>query len=65
MEIAWDAAEKIPPCFSTEKGVYLQAGEEVRQLDEQRQQDESDEAGLWRRLGHFVSVHERSDGETL
>lgn len=44
---------------------YLQAGEEVRQLDEKRQKDESDESCLRRRLIDFVPVHEGGDGETL
>lgn len=44
---------------------YLQAGEEVSQLNEERQEDESDEARLRRRFGHFIPVHEGRDGETL
>lgn len=44
---------------------YLQAGEEISQLHEERQQDESDEACLRWRFGHFIPVHEGGDGETL
>lgn len=44
---------------------YLQAGEEVGQLDEERQKDKSDEACLRWRLGHFVPVHEGGDRKTL
>lgn len=44
---------------------YLQAGEEISQLHEERQQDESDEACLRWRFGHFIPVHEGSDRETL
>lgn len=44
---------------------YLQVGEQVGQLHEQRQKDESDEADLRRRFGHFVSVHKGGDWETL
>lgn len=39
---------------------HLQTGEELGQLGEERQEDKSDEAGLRRRFGHFVSVHEGS-----
>ena len=44
---------------------YLQAGEEVGQLDEERQKDKSDEACLRWWLGYFVSIHEGGDWETL
>lgn len=44
---------------------YLQAGEEISQLDEEGQKDESDEARLRRRFGHLIPVHEGRDGKTL
>ena len=43
---------------------YLQTGEQLGELGEERQQDESDEVGLRRRLGHFVSIHEGSHRKT-
>lgn len=39
---------------------YLQTREQLGELGEERQEDESDEVGLRGRFGHFVSVHERS-----
>ena len=42
---------------------YLQTGEELGELGEERQEDKSDEVGLRGRFGHFVSVHERSHWE--
>lgn len=44
---------------------YLQAGEEVGQLDEEGQKDESDEADLRRRFSYLVSVHEGGHRETF
>lgn len=43
----------------------LQAGEEVGQLDEERQKDKSDEACLRRRLVDFVPIHEGGDWKPL
>lgn len=46
-------------------GGHLQTREELDELGEERQEDEPDEAGLARRLGHFVSVHEGSHREAF
>lgn len=46
-------------------GCYLQAGEEVGQLNEEGQKDEPDEADLRRRFGYLVSVHEGGHRETF
>lgn len=40
------------------RGGHLQTREELDELGEERQEDEPDEAGLARRLGHFIPVHE-------
>lgn len=40
--------------------LYLQTGEELGELGEERQEDKPDEVGLRGRFGYFVSVHERS-----
>lgn len=38
---------------------YLQTGEQLGELGEERQENKPDEVGLRGRFGHFVSVHER------
>lgn len=37
---------------------HLEAGKELSELREERQEDKADEVGLWRWFGHLVSVHE-------
>lgn len=44
---------------------YLQTGEQLDELSEEWQEDESDEAGLTGWFGHFVSVHERGHWKTF
>lgn len=47
------------------KGGHLQTREQLDELGEEREQDEPDEAGLARRLGDFVAVHEGSHREAF
>ena len=47
------------------RGVYLQAGEELGELREERKKHEANEAGLGGGLGDFIPVHEGSHRETL
>ena len=44
---------------------YLQTGEELGELGEERQENKPDEAGLRGRFGHLVAVHERSHRKPL
>lgn len=46
-------------------GGHLQTWKQLDELGEERQEDEPNEAGLARRLGDFVSVHEGSHWETF
>lgn len=46
-------------------GGHLQTREQLDELGEERQEDEPDEAGLARRLGDFVPVHEGGHRETF
>lgn len=52
-------------CGAEGGGSYLQAGEEIGQLDEEGQKDEPDEADLRRRFSYFVSVHEGGHREAF
>lgn len=47
------------------KKTHMKFGQELPESLEQRQQDESDETALGRRLRDLVPVHERGDGQSL
>lgn len=45
--------------------IYLQTGEQLGELGEERQENKPDEVGLRGRFGHFVPVHERGHWESF
>lgn len=45
--------------------LYLQTGEQLGELSEEREEDIGDEVGLGRGLGHLVPVHEGGHWKTL
>ena len=51
---------RIIQCKAAAVMFYLQTGEQLGELGEERQENKADEVGLRRRFGHFVSIHERS-----